>query len=156
MKKGAEKCFDYRSPTCSQDIRDYTHDELAFALDCITDPTTMKLCYEAIGKNGGKYTGLEPFPMRMHTRDDIKPHWVLVLTMFGQELKLKGPYRRKVRLQDVAFSTQWFRHAQVLLDQGLLEPHPTSVIPGGLEEVVKGIEEIKLGKISGRKLVYTL
>lgn len=62
----------------------------------------MKTCYEAIGSNGGKYTALDPFPIQLHTRNDIKPHWAFILTMFGQPVNVKGPFRRpKVRAKDV-------------------------------------------------------
>jgi aspyridone synthetase trans-acting enoyl reductase len=116
----------------------------------------MKVCYEAMGAAGGKYTGLEPFSMQLHTRSDIKPHWIFVLTMFGQAIRLKGPYKRRERPQDVAFETDWFSRVQELLDCGLVRPHPVRVMQGGLEALVEGINEVRLGKVSGEKLVYNI
>jgi aspyridone synthetase trans-acting enoyl reductase len=153
---GATAVFDYRSQSCAKDIRDFSKDSLSIVLDCITDATTMKICYEAMGSCGGKYTGLDAFPMRIHTRNDITPHWIFVATMFGEPLDMKGPYKRRARRQDVTFVTDWFVTVQDLLDNGLLKPHPIRVMPGGLGRVAEGIAELRLGKVSGEKLVYKI
>ncbi len=51
---GADVCFDYNSSTCGPDIRAFTKDALDYALDCITEESTMKICYQALGRCGGK------------------------------------------------------------------------------------------------------
>lgn len=51
---GADVCFDYNSPTCGPDIRAFTHDALDYALDCITVDSSLKICYQALGRLGGK------------------------------------------------------------------------------------------------------
>ncbi|EPE30954.1 GroES-like protein [Glarea lozoyensis ATCC 20868] len=145
--------FDYRSPNCASDILKATKNTLGIVLDCITDRTTMKLCYGVMGDKGGKYTSLDPFPIPMHTRSDITPHWVFVLTMFGQAIAMKGAFKRKKRPQDVEFAKKWFVRMQELLDGNVIKPHPIRVIPGGLDAVVEGINELRLGKVSGEKLV---
>jgi aspyridone synthetase trans-acting enoyl reductase len=115
----------------------------------------MKTCYEAIGAGGGKYTALNPFPMPFHTRNDVKPHWIFILTMFGQPINVKGPFKRpRPRQKDVEFEAEWFKRAQRLLDQGLIRTHPVRVMKGGIEKVTEGINEVRLGRVSGEKLVY--
>jgi aspyridone synthetase trans-acting enoyl reductase len=150
---GAIEVFDYRSPECAKKIRVATNKSLSIVVDCITDRTTMKLCYDAMGEKGGKYTSLDPFPILMHSRSDITPHWVFVLTMFGQAIGMKGAFKRKKRPQDVEFEIRWFKRMQELLDANYIKPHPVRVLPGGLAAVVDGIEELRLGKVSGEKLV---
>ncbi|KAI8945068.1 hypothetical protein F4801DRAFT_150263 [Xylaria longipes] len=56
---GAEKAFDYKSPTCAQDIRTYTSDKLKYVMDIIAEARTLKLCYAAIGRAGGRYVGFD-------------------------------------------------------------------------------------------------
>ena len=63
---GADTCFDYRSPTCGADIRAFTNNSLEYALDCITEESTMKICYQALGRCGGKCTPPMPFSIRVH------------------------------------------------------------------------------------------
>jgi NADPH:quinone reductase-like Zn-dependent oxidoreductase len=88
---GAEQVFDYRSPTCAADIRAYTKNELAYALDCITLAETTQLCYESLGRAGGRYVGLEPFRQAVaDTRAlTVQPSWLMALTIF-----IETPSRR--------------------------------------------------------------
>lgn len=51
---GADDCVDYHSPTCGPDIRAMTGNALDYALDCVTNEGTMKICYQALGRCGGK------------------------------------------------------------------------------------------------------
>ena len=51
---GADECVDYQSPTCGPDIRVMTGNALDYALDCVTNEGTMKICYQALGRCGGK------------------------------------------------------------------------------------------------------
>jgi NADPH:quinone reductase-like Zn-dependent oxidoreductase len=51
---GADKCFDYNEANCGDDIRSYTGNALDYALDCITAESSVKICYRAIGRCGGK------------------------------------------------------------------------------------------------------
>jgi NADPH:quinone reductase-like Zn-dependent oxidoreductase len=51
---GADKCFDYNEATCGDDIRSYTGNALDYALDCITSESSVKICYKALGRCGGK------------------------------------------------------------------------------------------------------
>lgn len=65
---GAIEAFDYQSPTCGIDIQTYTSNSLQYAMDCITNTRSMSTCYAAIGRSGGKYVSLDPFPIRGHAR----------------------------------------------------------------------------------------
>lgn len=58
---GADECFDYSSPTCGADISAFTSNALDYALDCITEESTMKICYQALGRCGGKC--ISPTPL---------------------------------------------------------------------------------------------
>ena len=51
---GSDECVDYHSPTCGPDIRAMTGNKLDYALDCVTNEGTMKICYQALGRCGGK------------------------------------------------------------------------------------------------------
>jgi len=51
---GADEVFDYHDATCRVDIRALTNSALDYAIDCITEKDTMKICYQALGRCGGK------------------------------------------------------------------------------------------------------
>lgn len=156
---GAEEAFDYHSPGCGDEIRRYTaHAPVAYALDCITDVSTMRHCYAALGPGGGRYMGLNPIPIRAHTRRDVKADYILVYTMFGKALDWPRPFARPARPRDRAFADEWYRGTQTLLDNpsGVLRPHPVDAGGGGLEGVLEGLDRMRKGDVHGVKLVYDL
>jgi hypothetical protein len=65
---GCVAAFDYRAPSCADDIIAASGRDLELALDCVTSTESMKLCYQVIGTAGGRYVSLDPFPLRSHAR----------------------------------------------------------------------------------------
>ena len=155
---GAAATFDYHSPTCGAEIREYTSNTLTFALDCITDSASMATCYEAIGSAGGRYVGLDPLPLRRHTRRSVVADWIVTASMFGERIGWKGAFEWDERVQDRVFAEGWFAVVQGLLDEGggAIEPHPVEVRKGGLAKVAEGMEEARVGGIRGKKVAYTV
>ncbi|KAK3303803.1 chaperonin 10-like protein [Chaetomium strumarium] len=79
---GAAACFDSHSPACGADIRVHTDNGLRYALDCIADEATMKMCYEALGSGFGSsyYFGFEKPASAIavkYTRRDVRADWTL-------------------------------------------------------------------------------
>ncbi|KAL8974639.1 MAG: hypothetical protein Q9197_001127 [Variospora fuerteventurae] len=155
---GAEKVFDYSSPTCAADIREYTRNELAYTLDCVTQADTTQLCYASIGRAGGRYVSLEPFreAVAQGRALTIEPSWIMVLTIFGRKVALEGEYGRDARPQDREFGARAFAAVQSLLDQELIDTHPVRAMPGGWEGVMQGVDIIRSQTMSGQKLVYSV
>lgn len=148
--------FDYRSPTCGTDIREYTQDRLSLAMDCITDSRSMELCYAALGSAGGQYLALDPFPLRKHTRRSVRPDWICMFTQFDQAIDWERPYNLDPRPEDRRFAERWYEVVQSLLEANQIESHPYKERRGGLDGVVEGIDAIRKGEINGHKLVYAL
>ncbi|KAH7310211.1 putative zinc-binding dehydrogenase family oxidoreductase [Rhexocercosporidium sp. MPI-PUGE-AT-0058] len=151
---GAEKAFDYNSPTCIADIKAYTKNSLKFVLDCISEPETMKFCYACIGRSGGKYTALEPYAEFLHTRPTVKPDWVLGPTLLGKEIGWGPPFKQPGNPEVRDFAIMWFKTAQELLDAGKIKLHPLKSMPGGFQGVLDGMSLLRNKQISGEKLVY--
>ncbi|KAK1749888.1 putative alcohol dehydrogenase [Echria macrotheca] len=151
---GAAHTFDYKAPTCGSDIREYTQNQLAVALDCITDTRSMTICYEAIGTAGGDYLALNPFPLRAHTRRSVKPDWIITYSVFDQPIGWQRPFNWDPRPLDKEFAVKWYEQASQLLDRNLIRSHPYQIRPGGLNAVPEGVESVWKGEIMGHKLVY--
>ena len=153
--RGAVAAFDYNSPTCKAEIRQYTQGKLSHTLDCIGNVTTMTLCYGVIGDAGGRYVALEQYPRRLSIRRrNVKHEWVLGWTLFGKPVKLAGAYARPAVPEDLVFGKEWMELMQPLLERGLVVPHPLEVHRGGLGAVIPRVDLLRKGKISGRKLVF--
>ncbi|KAI0976503.1 hypothetical protein F4678DRAFT_456824 [Xylaria arbuscula] len=84
---GAAACFDYHSSTCGADICVHTDNIQSYIPGCVTNATTMKMCYEAIGAFGGRYIALETIATTVkHTRRDVRANWFLANTIMEDAL----------------------------------------------------------------------
>lgn len=155
---GAEKAFDYHSPTCGEDIRAYTKNTLEDVLDIITEAQTIRHCYTAIGRGGGRYVGFElpPEDLMGTMRKAVKAEWVMGLEVTGLELELPGGYYRKENAELHTWLHEWIRGFSALYGTRKLKPHPIQVNQGGLAKVIDGIKALSRKEVSAQKLVYSL
>jgi aspyridone synthetase trans-acting enoyl reductase len=124
-------------------------------VDCITDSETMKICYDAMGTTGGKYVAVGPYSTKLQRiRRDIKPDWVMAWTVFGKTIALSGVFRRAPMPEDREFATGFSRLIEKLLEEGKLKTHPVKLETKGLLGIPDGLDMIRHGRVSGRKLVY--
>jgi NADPH:quinone reductase-like Zn-dependent oxidoreductase len=153
---GAEAAFDYHSPSCGEDIKAYTKNNLKYVLDIIAESQTMKLCYAAIGRTGGRYTGLEYVDktMAQSLRRTVTPDWVLGVSLTGKKISLPGDYGSEADPQKKVFAKEWFRTVQRLLDEGEVRSHPARLMKGGFQGILDGLEILRRKEVSGQKLVY--
>ena len=155
---GAEEVFDYSDPDCSANIRAYTRNTLAYALDCVAAADTTQLCYAAIGRAGGRYVTVEPFREAIASARPltIEPSWLLALTIFGRQVKLDGEYGREANPEDRKFGAKLTADVQALLNQGKIDTHPVKVMTGGWDAVLDGVNVVRKQALSGQKLVYSV
>ncbi|KAL8683657.1 MAG: hypothetical protein Q9186_000430 [Xanthomendoza sp. 1 TL-2023] len=155
---GAEKAFDYNSPSCAEDIRAYTKNTLQYAIDIIAEVKSIRLCYMAMGRAGGRYVGFELVPEDLvkDMRKTVKPDWVLGITMSGNEIAIGGGYGSKPNPELRVFGCEWFLRVEKLIHAGKLRPHPIKMQQGGLSAVIPGVGRMQRRQVSGEKLVYRL
>ncbi|KAH9810133.1 GroES-like protein [Teratosphaeria destructans] len=153
---GAVACFDYHLPNIADEIRAFTNDSITATLDCITDSASMSLCYATLGNQGGRYVGLDQFPIRCHTRRDVRPDWIIAWTVSGKAVPLRRPYKRAPRPRHRMFGEKWKLVAQRLLDDNVIQTHPADIRSGGLAAIPEGVELLRKGKVQGKKLVYPI
>lgn len=156
---GADAVFDYNSPACSKDIREYTKDKLAHVFDCISEGDSPRICVESMGSASGVYSTLLPVPDgKVHAiNDKVKNNHTLAYTVVGESFKI-GPNDVPAKPEDFEFAKMFWELAENILKEGKVKVHRVSVNEGGkgLEGVLKGLDLMRQGKASGRKLVYTI
>lgn len=145
--------LNYRSPTCAKDIRDVTRNSLAYALDTVASPDSAQLCCDSIGPKGGVYTSL--LPIEKLPRSDVVNRSTMAFTAVGEAFEIGGQQVPAIP-DDHAFAVQFTRLAQDLLSKNALKVHPVSIQQGGLDGVLEGLQELREGKVSGVKLVYSM
>ncbi|KAF0318033.1 hypothetical protein GQ607_014730 [Colletotrichum asianum] len=156
---GAEAAFDYKSPNVGSDIRKFTQNRLYYAFDCISTDESARNCADALSDDTASkkpiYSALLycAFP-----REDVCTKVTVAHTVFGKSfIKPElGPENFPANTGDYEYGKAFWEMTQELLTQSKLKSHPSDVRSGGLEGVLKGLEELKQGKASGKKLVYEL
>lgn len=154
---GAAACFDYRSSTCGADIREYTANSLVSVLDTVTDPSTMRMCYEAIGSSGGKYVALEAItPIVKYTRRDVRADWLMAPTITGAPVEIPGAYGRPSTPEHRAFGAELFLLAERLLKEGIIKNHPLEIREGGLASIPTYVNDLRVGNVRAKRQVVPL
>ena len=154
-----DAAFDYNSPTCSKDIKEYTNDSLKYAFDCMSEGSSTEITVSSISSEGGVYTTLLPVPVQEVKKfnSKVENKSTLGYTVLGEAIR-KGPTDIPAVPENFEFGKVFWELSTGLLESGKVKPHRPSVnkYGKGLEGVLEGMEAMRAGKVSGEKLVYTL
>lgn len=157
---GADAAFDYKSATCSEEIKQYTNDTLAYAFDCISEGTSISISVSSLSTSGGVYSTLLPVPE--DTVRTINPKvttkQTFAYTIVGEDFTIGGSTKFSANPQDFEFGKMFWEMSRGLLEEGKIKVHRPSVnkYGKGFEGIVKGLDALRQGKVSGEKLVFTL
>ncbi|KAM0323350.1 hypothetical protein ACHAQA_008943 [Verticillium albo-atrum] len=154
---GAEKVLDYRSPTCAEDIRTHTRNNLKYAMDIIADAKSLRTCYAAMGRAGGRYVGFELVPEELaDLRKTIQASWVLGIRMSGREIALERGYGFPADADLREFGCDLARRVEGWARRGEIRAHPAVIHNDGLDGIIAGVERLRQREVSGQKLVYLI
>ncbi|KAI1373209.1 alcohol dehydrogenase [Hypoxylon crocopeplum] len=156
---GADAVFDYNSPTCAEDIKALTGNKLALVWDCTGDGGEIgaKALTDAADS---KYATIMPVDADLvHA---INPRVDGPLAHVAYDVH-GDPYMwpdggKPARPEEAAYAARFLELCPGLLESGAVKPVRTIVNFGGsgLEGVMKGLDELRAGRVSGAKFVYTL
>lgn len=154
---GADHVFDYADENTAEAIRQATGKQLEYAVDCITDESSVACCYASMARTGGRCVTLEMCPEHMKPkRRAITQEFILALDVFGEAVQLNRGYGREANPSLHHFAVHWYKVVQNLIQDGKLRAHPLEVLDEGFEGIVHGIGLLKGGQISGKKIVCCL
>ncbi|KAF7928507.1 uncharacterized protein EAE98_005563 [Botrytis deweyae] len=156
---GADKVFDYNSPTCSQDIKDFTNDSIKHAFDCMSEGSSPQITVSAMSSSGGVYSTLLPVATEeVHKYNaKVENKSTLGYTCLGERFTF-GATEMPAKPEDFEFAKTFWEMSRGLLADGKIKVHKVSVnkFGEGFEGILSGMQAVKEGKVSGEKLVYTL
>ncbi|KAJ5634293.1 hypothetical protein N7528_002135 [Penicillium herquei] len=153
---GADLVFDYNSPTCAQDIRTAAKNTLRYILDPFAEARTVRLCQEAMGRTGGRYCALEQYQESLCTRKAIKHELVMGGAITGRGVRLPEPYGIPPRPEIGEWARSWYQSLQKLISAGKIKPAPVEIITGRFEGIMNGLERLRKGEVSGKKLIVPM
>ncbi|KAK7952451.1 uncharacterized protein PG986_008179 [Apiospora aurea] len=162
---GARWTFDHNAgpDSCAADIRRATSGSLPLAWDCTG--LGAETCAAALSTDAERdrptYGTIVPVERAVLDRVNAAvrgPRETLMYSAFGERF-VKGEKETPADPAEYAFAKEFWELARGLLASGDVKP----VVPdvnrggkGGLEGVLFGLDELRAGKVSGTKLVYTL
>jgi len=156
---GADAAFDYNSPTCAKDIQEWSNNSITHAFDCFSEGDSPKITVAAMSSSGGVYSTLLPVPEDTVKKINSKVQMKMTLgyTVVGEYFKF-GPQEMPAKPDDFEFGKMFWELSRGLLEQGKVKVHRPSVnkYGKGFEGVLKGMDAMRQGKVSGEKLVFTL
>lgn len=156
---GADFVFDYHSPTCGADIRRLTQNKLRYAWDCVGGGE--EICGEALSSvEPGKYGYIAS------VRADVlketnplveEPLYVLAYHALHEPFEFQNVMVHPP-VEEMEFALMFKELTRDLLEKGALKDVEIVLNKGGsgLSGVMEGLDTLRNGKVSGKKLVYTL
>lgn len=158
---GADAVFNYKSATCGPEIKSYTKNKLRYGWDCVGGGET--LCCQALSdvepsKYGAINASNAPDPdLLKRTNQTVEgPFFVLAYNILNEEYEWQNQMIRPP-IDEMEFAQSFKQLTLELFDKGKLGFVKISLNRGGsgLEGVMVGLDEMRAGKVSGEKLVYT-
>lgn len=152
-KYGADSVFDYKSSTAVEDIKK-KHPNVIAAMDCFSEGKSTQFCADVIGANGGKIITL--LPGLRSKISGVEVQSILAYTLTGKEFQLFAPLGPKYKAvpEDRAALARFYAILPNLLDN--IKAPPVQVLDGGFEALPRGLDMLRQGKVSGKKLVVEL
>ena len=154
---GADHAFDYKSPTCAEDIRKLTNDKLRYVWDTISEGSSPKICADAMGSNVkdgvyGTILSVKDFPRK----DEVKVTFSLGYTIIGEDISFRNGQHIPAKQGDFDFGVKFCSIAEKLLAEGKIKAPKKEVRDGGLDAIFGGLDDLKEGRVSGTKIVYKI
>ncbi|RMZ90995.1 hypothetical protein DV736_g1773, partial [Chaetothyriales sp. CBS 134916] len=149
---GADEVVDYKDPEAVEKVKKIVGGQVKYVWDTISDQQTADFCGKVIAP-GGKLGAIRS---EVPKREDITITCTLGYTAIGEEVRKPwATVPEEITRAHYEWMKKWVSLVDGLLEEGKIKPHPPRVHKG-LENVLEGMEELKEGKVSGQKLVYTL
>ncbi|KAH7095559.1 putative ToxD-like zinc binding oxidoreductase [Paraphoma chrysanthemicola] len=147
---GADHIYDYRTPSAAQDIKKaFPH--ISRALDCISIGESTKFCGQVLGGNtNAKVITLLDSKTKV---PGVEVKMIMSFQMLGKEFAWLPPIGPKfpVSREDRDALVQFYAELGDIV--GEVKSPPVTVLDGGFDGIIKGLDKLRKGTVSGSKLV---
>ncbi|EHK47328.1 Hypothetical protein TRIATDRAFT_81382 [Trichoderma atroviride IMI 206040] len=151
---GADCIFYHDEPSTLQDLRIATHGKIRIAVDCIATEQSAAICASNMETYGGEYISFTGARIRDPRITTVN---IFGFTMLNREFFFEARgLRANVNVADVTFTTNFARRAERLIALNAIKPSAAEVRPGGLDGIISGLEDMKAGRVRGKRLVYII
>ncbi|TVY62514.1 Trans-enoyl reductase ACTTS2 [Fusarium oxysporum f. sp. cubense] len=149
---GADHVFDYRSSSMTEDIKK-AFPNISRALDCFSEGNSSKLCAEIIQGNGDKVVTLLDTKTKVA---GVESQMIMSFQLLGREFAWLPPIGPKYPVSPTERAAlARFYQSLPSFTKNLKSP-PLTVLNGGFSDIMKGLDMLRRGKVSGSKLVVKM
>ena len=150
---GADSVFDYRSRTAIAEIAKQFPD-ISVALDCISAGPSSDFCAQVMKKKGGKVVTL--LDSGKSKVPNVTYEFIVIYTVFAEEFAWLPPIGPKFpAIPSDRTALVRFYASLPSLTKTVKTP-PIRLVDGGFDGIFEGLNELRGGKVSGKKLVVKL
>ena len=147
---GADRVFDYRSAFAIQDIKT-TFPDISCALDCFSEGNSADFCDQVIKKTGGKVVTL--LDRGKSKTPGVERQIILAYTLFGRPFAWLQPIGPKFEARPTDRNALARFYASLPRLTKVVKPPPMRVTEGRFDSILKGLDDLRQGKVSGTKLI---
>jgi len=147
---GADSVFNYRSPTAIQEITRKFPD-ISVALDCISQGPSSDFCAQVMKKKGGKVVTL--LDSGKSKVSNVTYDFIVIYTVFAKAFAWLPPIGPKfpANPSDRTALARFYPNLPSLISN--LKAPRIHLVDSGFDGILKGLDELRGGKVSGKKLV---
>jgi hypothetical protein len=104
-----DAAFDYNSPDCSRNIKEWTSDSVTLAFDCISEGLSPDITVAAMSSSGGVYSTLLSVPEDKvkQINPKVQMKYTLGYTVVGEYFKVRS-YEFKAKPDDFEFGKMFW------------------------------------------------
>lgn len=136
-------------------LRSTTQGRIQIAVDCIATGQSATICASNMEISGGKYISFTGASQIHDPRITVVK--IFGFTMLNREFLFESKgIRAEINLEDVKFATDFARRAERLIALNAIKHSAAEVRPGGLNGIISGLEDMKAGRVRGKRLVYVI
>ena len=159
---GASEVFDYHDEEAPEKIA-AAHPDLVLAYDTYSENGSQEACARALSKE--KPSTLIVILPRSPEVDKVNPKVrvsvLMVYSTRGEETEALGTkYSKEYCEEDYHYLHRMLsgKHGDVyrMFEHGAVKPNRATVLPGGLDQVLVGLDRQRKGQVSAEKLTYKI
>lgn len=156
---GASEVYDYREPNVADAIAQ-AHPDLVMAVDAYSEKGSSALCARALSKTQSSrlVTLLYDGDVR-EVNPRVHATFFLLYTTEGEAVDLFFKSCTHAEAQEDRHFMAAFARSGILtnlLARGLVKPNDAEAVPGGLRAVEAGVDRVRRGDVTGKKLTIAL
>lgn len=131
-----------------------TQGKIHIAVDCIATEQSAAICASNMEISGGKYISFTGARIRDPRITTIN---IFGFTMLNRKFLFEAiGLQADINTEDVTFANELARRAERLIALNAIKPSSAEIRNGGLDGIVSGLEDMKAGRVRGRRLVYVI